>query len=134
MAAIYDGHQYIAMVYLKKSFDKMPRYFLARMLHGKRPEYLANIVVCFLHLICIQKIADDAKSRFSSNLDVPQGSVLFLALYKISVHVLAVSLSIVPMSVCHSSATFFADDVILGALPAPGLQMGCNTTGAARQN
>ena len=75
-AAIEDGHQFIAVLDLKKAFDKASRHIIARLIKRILPSLLATWIMYFLQPTFIVTPDDEQDLHSIRTLGVPQGSPL----------------------------------------------------------
>lgn len=122
LEGIREGNNYVAVLDLKGAYDRMPRNLLCQRLDISLPPWLANMVKYFLQRSFIWTAGDASKTFFSVNKGVAQGSPLSPTLYKIFMDSLAGSLEKIPRAFSTSPTTIYADEVVVRARSAQGLQ------------
>ncbi len=118
----HRGQRSIAVLDLTAAYDSVPRIHIRERVRKFLPKTLSDMIEAFLAPAWISTLGDTQERWFVVDRGVPQGSPLSPSLYNIFMDEFAERLNGVSREVADVPAVLFADDVLLTAKSATGLQ------------
>jgi len=123
LAAKQMGHHYTAVLDLRGAYPSVPRAQLMEVLRSRLPDQICDEISLFMGDDAISTIGDPESLEATVRMGVPEGSPLSPSIFNIYIDVLANRLDKTPQKYSNLPATLYADDVVLFAKTAAGLQI-----------
>lgn len=116
-------HHHFAILDLKGAYDRVRRDMLLQLCYERLPLDLARSIQNLLVPLEVSSKNSTTQLKAKITLGVPQGDPLSPSLYNIFMDTFMERYNSVGQSISKTPAQCYADDVILSALTAPGLQI-----------
>lgn len=120
--AVRQGARFVCVLYLEQAYASVPRGALVNVLDEKLPSEMAKMARAFQLDTIVETVGDNDATTADMVRGVLEGSPLSPTLFKIYIDVLAAQIAGAADEEIDNPANFFADDVILMAKTAEGMQ------------